>query len=143
MNAPRPPRPEDAAEVARLAGEWGYPLDARAIASRLAVLMDDPRQCLRVIDGNGCLAGWIVAERRMILESGECLEIVGLVVDGTVRRGGVGRALVGAVEAWAREQGIDTLVVRSNVQRQAAHPFYEGLGYARRKSQHVYAKHLG
>jgi GNAT superfamily N-acetyltransferase len=54
----------------------------------------------------------------------------------------VGRALVAAIEGWAREQGVDVMVVRSNVRRQGSHPFYEGMGYLRQKSQHVYGKRL-
>lgn len=142
MSRPRAARASDAAEIARLAGELGYPVDATTMAARLDALMGDPRQCVRVVDWAGRLAGWIAAERRLGLEVEERVEITGLVVDGTSRRGGVGRTLVAAAEAWAREQGIGVVVVRSNVQRQASHPFYEGLGYLRRKSQHVYTKHL-
>jgi GNAT superfamily N-acetyltransferase len=143
VNTPRAARASDAAQIARLAGELGYPVDATAMAARLDALIGNPRQCVRVIDGEGRLAGWIAAERRLSLEAGERVEITGLVVDGASRRDGVGRTLVAAAEAWAREQGIEVVVVRSNVQRQASHPFYEGLGYVRQKSQHVYAKHLG
>lgn len=140
MSTPRPARASDAEEIARLAGVLGYPVDVESIAARLGALLDDPHQCVRVIDGDGRLAGWIAAERRLSLEVGERVEITGLVVDGTVRHSGVGRALVSAAEAWAGEQGIGMVVVRSNVQRQASHPFYESLGYARQKSQHVYGK---
>lgn len=142
MNAPRPARASDATEIARLAGELGYPVDARSMTMRLNTLLGDRRQCVRVVDGEGCLAGWIAAERRLSLEVGERVEITGLVVDGRLRRGGVARALVGAAEVWAREQGAGMVLVRSNVQREASHPFYETLGYVRQKSQHVYGKHL-
>jgi GNAT superfamily N-acetyltransferase len=143
VSAPRPARAGDAAEVARLAGELGYPVDAQAMGTRLDTLMGDPRQSVHVVDSEGGrLAGWISAERRLSLEAGERVEITGLVVDGATRRGGVGRALVEAAESWAREQGIDRMVVRSNVQRQASHPFYETLGYVRQKSQHVYGRRL-
>ena len=143
MSAPRPARAGDAAEVARLAGELGYPVDAQVMAARLGRLMSDPRQSVHVVAGDGGrLAGWISAERRLSLEVGERVEITGLVVDGAVRRGGVGRALVQAAEAWAGEQDVDLVVVRSNVQRQASHPFYERLGYERQKSQHVYGRRL-
>ena len=142
MNPPRPARTGDAAEIARLAGELGYPVDAATMAVRLGALLADPRRCVRVIDGRGRLAGWIVAERRVGLEADERVEITGLVVDGAARRGGVGRALVAAAEDWAREQDSEGGVVRSNVQREASHPFYEGKGYVRQKSQHVYASRL-
>ena len=143
MKPPRQAGAADAAEIARLAGELGYPADAVVMAVRLGALMADPRRCVYVIEGEGRLAGWIAVERRLSLESGERVEITGLVVDATARRGGVGRALVATAEAWARGQGIDVVVVRSNVQRQASHPFYEGQDYVRQKSQHVYAKRLG
>lgn len=140
--APRPARAEDAAELARLAGQLGYPSDAVRMAARLESLLADPRQWLRVVDAHGCLAGWITAERRLTLESGWRVEITGLVVDAAARRSGVGGALVAAAEAWARQQGLDTVTVRSNVAREASHPFYLSLGYLRRKSQHVYVKSL-
>ncbi|MBP1475755.1 hypothetical protein J7I44_15720 [Frateuria sp. MAH-13] len=54
----------------------------------------------------------------------------------------MGLDLVGAVEARAREQGTELVVVRSNVERQVSHPFHEGLGFGRQKSQHVYDKRL-
>lgn len=142
MSTPRQACASDAKEIARLAGELGYPVAPPAMAARLAELSGDRRQCVYVVGEAGHLAGWIAAERRLSLEIGERVEITGLVVDGAARRGGVGRALVGAVEAWARAQCVDVVVVRSNVQRQASHPFYVGMGYVRQKSQHVYGRHL-
>lgn len=88
------------------------------------------------------LAGWIAAERRLLLEYGERAEIVGLVVGEETRRNGVGRALVSEVERWAAAQGLAVVTVRSNVVRVESHPFYESLGYARGKTQHVYAKRV-
>ena len=81
-------------------------------------------------------------ERRYTLESGEFVEIVGLVVDAAARGHGVGRALVAEAEAWVLEQGFDAIRVRSNVARDASHPFYENLGFARIKTQHAYRKAL-
>lgn len=135
----RPPRREDAGEIARLSAQLGYPADAGAMEARLAALLPREAHFLRVADAGDRLAGWIAAERRCVLESGESIEIVGLVVDAAARRGGVGRQLVAAVEDWARSQGL-ALVVRSNVLRTQSHPFYEGLGFVRDKTQHVYKR---
>jgi hypothetical protein len=33
-------------------------------------------------------------------------------------------------------------VVRSNVERVESHPFYEGIGYQRTKTSHIYRKEL-
>jgi GNAT superfamily N-acetyltransferase len=91
--------------------------------------------------GDGLL-GWIGVERRSTLETGEKAEIVGLVIDARARRTGVGRALAEAAEDWARRQGFDALMVRSNAARIESHPFYLKHGYQLRKTQQVYLKPL-
>jgi GNAT superfamily N-acetyltransferase len=68
---------------------------------------------------------------------------VGLVVSTATKRGGIGRALVTDAERWALGQGFDSITVRSNVARTESHPFYERLGYVRRKTQHAYSKSFG
>ncbi|GAB3788410.1 GNAT family N-acetyltransferase [Dyella agri] len=136
-------RIEDAEEVARLAGELGYPADEAAMAARLRAILALPLHRVMVAqDEHDHLLGWIAVERRFTLESGERIEIVGLVVDAAARGTGVGRALVADAEQWARKQGLDAIVVRSNVVRERSHTFYLGGGYRLRKTQHVYAKTL-
>jgi GNAT superfamily N-acetyltransferase len=142
MAALRGARTEDAAEVARLAGELGYPATAADMAARLAAILPVPRHRVTVAEEGGRLLGWIAAERRLTLESGERVEIVGLVVDAAARGSGIGRVLVEDAERWARGQGFDAIGVRSNVAREGSHPFYERLGYRRRKTQHAYVKPL-
>jgi GNAT superfamily N-acetyltransferase len=135
-------RIEDAAEIARLAGEWGYPTTPQEMARRLEMLLVDPRHHIAVAANGTALLGWIAVERRLTMGTGEQIEIVGLVVDTMAKRGGIGRALVADAERWAREQGFRAITVRSNVARSESHPFYEHLGYVRKKAQHVYAKAL-
>ena len=48
----------------------------------------------------------------------------------------------GRIRRWASERGLREIAVRSNVVRAESHPFYEGRGYARVKTQHVYLKPL-
>jgi GNAT superfamily N-acetyltransferase len=139
----RPPRPVDAPRLAALSTELGYPASAGDIANRLLRLLERGDQCLRVAESPaGEVIGWIQAEERHILEAGSWCEIVGLVVDGAHRGRGTGRALVAESEAWARSRGLRTVKVRSNVARAESHPFYQRLGYARAKTQHVYLKPL-
>ncbi|HET7329266.1 GNAT family N-acetyltransferase [Dyella sp.] len=138
----RKARVEDAAEVARLAGELSYATSVETMHERLTVLTAHPDHCITVAERDGHMLGWIAVERRRTLESGERVEIVGLVVDAQHRGGGVGRLLVQAAEQWAQQRGFDTLCVRSNVLRDASHPFYERMGYVRRKTQHYYVKTL-
>lgn len=140
----RPARVEDAAEIARLSGELGYPVSIDAMHARLHALLPLPQHRIVVAQGeHGGLLGWIAVERRHTLESGERIEIAGLVVDAAARGSGVGRALVADAEQWALAQGFGAIGVRSNVAREGSHPFYESLGYVRAKTQHVYRKRLG
>jgi len=137
-------RLEDAAEIARLVTELGYPVETEAIFRRLQALLVHPDHLVTVAAGpNDHLSGVIMAEHRALLLYGAQVEIMGLSVGSDVRRMGVGRALVKAVEDWARQFGHSKIVVRSNVIRPESHPFYEKIGYERRKTQHVYARSLG
>jgi GNAT superfamily N-acetyltransferase len=143
LPAPREARVSDAAGIARLSGELGYPIGEDEMTERLRRLLPLDSQFVAVVeDADGRLLGWIGAERRFLLESGERMEIVGLVVGSEARRRGIGASLVGAAERWAVAQGQPSVLVRSNVTRLESHPFYESLGYSRRKTQHAYAKAL-
>jgi GNAT superfamily N-acetyltransferase len=133
----------DAPEIARLTELLGYPATEGEIASRLDALLPLPAHFVAVAEApRSGLLGWVAAECRMMLESGEQVEIVGLVVDSTHRRAGIGTRLAIAVEQWAASQGVAVLSVSSNIVRAQSHPFYERLGYARIKTRHAYVKRL-
>jgi GNAT superfamily N-acetyltransferase len=134
----------DAPEMARLAAELGYPMPLAEMERRLERLLTSPRHHIVVAsDGGGQLFGWIHVEHRTSLEGGERAELMGLVVDPAARRRGIGRELVDVAESWTSAKGLLELTVRSNAARELSHPFYEALGYVRKKTQHVYAKAVG
>ena len=146
----------DAAELARLSGQLGYPADVALMRGRLArigartdnavfVAESAAANAQAAIEAAGrppALLGWIHVAYGMRLESGESAEIVGLVVDAATRRGGVGRQLVEAAERWSRAAGLVRIVVRSNAARPEAHAFYPALGYVLTKTQRVYGRAL-
>jgi GNAT superfamily N-acetyltransferase len=142
----RAARSTDAAEIARLATLLGYPSAVQAIVERLGSLQRSADHWIAVacpLRAAPALSGWMHVARRATLESGEFAELLGLVVDGSVRRGGVGRALVAEAERWSRLQRLARLTVRSNATRTESHEFYPALGFARVKTQQVYSKLLG
>ena len=138
----RPARSTDAEAIAALATELGYPTSREQMLARLEVLNQRDSCFVAVAEVSSTVAGWVAAERRLLLESGERAELVGLVVGVHARRAGIGKALVIAAEQWASGQGLQAISVRSNVLRPEAHPFYESLGYVRAKTQHAYTKRL-
>jgi GNAT superfamily N-acetyltransferase len=134
----------DAAELARLSAQLGYPCDPAAMRQRLERLAARTDHAVFVVSTGerAALAGWVHVGAGFWLESGECAEILGLVVDAAARRGGVGRRLATAAEQWSRAAGFERIVVRSNAVRPEAHAFYPSLGYALEKTQRVYGKAL-
>lgn len=139
----RPATLKDASSIARLTTELGYPSTADEIAQRLDVLLRAETRFIVVAEQSSGIVGWIAAERRLLLESGERAEIVGLIVAAEARRHGIGGALVQAAEDWAAGQRLNVMAVRSSIARVESHPFYERLGYIRSKTQHAYLKRLG
>jgi predicted N-acetyltransferase YhbS len=138
----RPARPADAEAIALLATELGYPTDEAEMGRRIERLLKSEAYFLAVAEQESRVLGWVAAERRLLLESGERAEIVGLIVTAQARRGGTGMRLVQAAEEWAMRQGLNAIAVRSNIARTESHPFYEKLGYVRAKTQHAYTKRL-
>jgi GNAT superfamily N-acetyltransferase len=132
----------DADEMARLSTQLGYPVPSTEMARRLAVLLPNERHHIAVAARSALVLGWMHVEHRFSLEGGDRAELMGLVVDADARRQGLGRELVDAAEHWALSRGLASLTVRSNAARELSHPFYEALGYARDKTQHVYSKAL-
>ena len=103
----------DAAEIARLGTELGYPADAGLMLPRLqAALGDGSRHVVVAATGDGLL-GWIGVERRSTLETGDKAEIAGLVVDARARRLGVGQALVEGIRRYGhlRVSGLENAAV--------------------------------
>jgi len=88
------------------------------------------------------IVGWIHVLVAEYVESDAAAVIGGLVVDRSHRRSGVGRVLVDAAEAWARQQGCAVVRLWSSSTRTEAHRFYEGLGYTNIKTQYSFAKSL-
>ena len=82
----------------------------------------------------------IFSSIRASLTDEPCAEIGGLVVAAASRGKGLGGALLRAAEAWAHALGCGCLRVRSRVERERAHRFYERAGFVRAKTQAVFGK---
>lgn len=138
-------RPAVTADVPALCGlvrELGYAGTNEEVSRRLARILADDDQAVRVAERGGRVVGWIQVQATKLLESDPRGEIVGLVVTAAERRRGVGATLVRAAEDWARGHGLTLMGVRSNQVRLDAHRFYERLGYAVAKTQLSFRKKL-
>jgi len=141
--AVRPMRAADAAEVARLSGELGYPARCEEIEARFARLVDDPAERVFVAhDGEDHVRGWLHVRAGFDLTGPMHAEVHGLVVDAHHRGRGIGRRLLEAAEEWAAVRGCRAMKVRSNAVRTRARAFYERAGYEVTKTQHHFRKPL-
>ena len=139
----RKARQADAARIAVLSGQLGYPATTKEMAVRL-------RQALRARDGvclvaetnEGGVIGWVHASVTPLLEVERRAEVNGLVVEERVRSRGAGWLLLEAAENWARKRGCKGMSVRSNVIRERAHMFYLRNGYEHYKTQKAFRKSL-
>jgi len=133
----------DVAAIARLSTELGYPCDPASMLVRLRKVTSQNNHLLLVAQNDdGEICGWLHAFGADYLESGFRVEIAGLVVARAAQRSGIGSRLVKEAELWGRKIGAEFANVRSNINREASHPFYEKLGYKPRKTQKVYGKRL-
>jgi len=132
---------EDAATIAQLSGQLGYPVEARVMHERLARFLQRDEHAVFVAETTE-VVGWIHCAEHELLEVANHCEIWGLVVADGQRGLGIGRQLIDAVEQWTLDRGLAEISVRSNVIRPESHPFYDRLGFSRYKTQHAYRKRL-
>ncbi len=132
----------DAAAIAELSRQLGYPSTPAQVAARFAALAERSDWVAYVAELDGQIVGSIFVTSVMSLQRDPCAEIGGLVVDERRRNRRVGEALVAAAEAWTRQQGYSAIIVHSNVIRTDAHRFYGRLGYDTVKAQQYFHKEL-
>jgi GNAT superfamily N-acetyltransferase len=133
----------DAGAVAALSAQLGYDEAVDEIRRRI----EDIRA-----QGNGeiyvavvppdIVVGWVQVFGLLLVELPPLAEVGGLVVDSRYRRIGVGRSLMEAAEQWARQNGLATLRLRSNLQRDDAQAFYRRLGYGEIAASTLFSKVL-
>jgi GNAT superfamily N-acetyltransferase len=109
---------------------------------------DDALELVAELDGR--VVGWLFARlewpnenavSQFVREQSWTRVVVdALVVDRPVWRRGVGTALLGAAEAWARDRGAEVVRLDTYPESPVSVPFYERMGYAWRSI--VFQKHL-
>ena len=135
----RPGRTDDAAALARLCTELGYPSGEAQVRERLRRL-DAADHGLFVAEAgdDGDLCGVVDVHERVVLEEDPFAELIALVVAGDARGEGVGSALVAEAVRWARARDLPKLWVRVSLWREGTPRFYESLGFHLYKEQRVF-----
>lgn len=136
-------RSTDAAQLAELTTQLGYPSTAAQLRQRLRQISLASQNAVLVAETKEAgIVGWLHVSKQALLESDVRAEVNGLVVKEGHRSLGAGARLLAAAESWARKHGCKSMSVRSNVIRERAHLFYERNGYEHYKTQKSFRKPL-
>jgi N-acetylglutamate synthase-like GNAT family acetyltransferase len=124
----RPAAAGDAAAIATLLEQLGYPASVELVRARLDRLDAEAL----VAEDAGAVVGLAAVQIMHVLEHDAPVgRLTALVVREDARRRGVARALLSAVETRARDAGCERLHVTSAERRADAHEAYLALGFAR------------
>ncbi len=133
----------DVDSITTLSGELGYPTRAEDIGRRLSKIAEAEDHAVYVAEAtDGSVVGWIHVFGAFRLESEPFAETGGLVVAVAHRGRGIGRLLCEQASRWACDHGFPALRVRTRAEREAAHRFYERIGFRRAKTQQVYSRQV-
>jgi GNAT superfamily N-acetyltransferase len=135
-------RLSDAARLAELSEQLGYPARRGEIVQRMKRMQPAAQHAIFVAESEKLVTGWLHVSVTPLLEVPLRAEVNGLVVDETQRSAGTGAKLLGAAERWAAENDCKSMSVRSNVIRKRAHEFYLRNGYEHYKTQKAFRKYL-
>jgi ribosomal protein S18 acetylase RimI-like enzyme len=136
-------RQTDAARIAALCRQLGYPTTPREASARLRqALKEKSGACFVAETREHGVIGWVHVRATPLIEVDRQAEVKGLVVDERVRSQGAGGLLMDTAERWARKMRCAGMSVRSNVIRERAHAFYVRQGYEHYKTQKAFRKEL-
>ncbi len=142
MTTIRAARTYDAAAIAALCGELGYASTRQQVVSRLAAIEAGNARVWVAENAAGEVVAWLHIACQDSLLGDDGAEIHGLIVTRAARGMGLGRALIEHAVRWASERGCTRLCVRSRVERERAHRFYQREGFVVTKSQRVFVLDL-
>lgn len=126
----REAEPADLTAIVDLVGQLGYPSEEEAVAGRVERTTAEPRSWVYVAVDRERVVGLGAVHVMSILERDDPIaRITAMAVEESVRRGGVGRALVERLEERARAEGCDKIDLTTGKERDAAIAFYRRMGF--------------
>jgi GNAT superfamily N-acetyltransferase len=116
--------------VAIWENDLGHKITLEQLALKTDMMNRDDAYDTFVAVSEEKVVGFITIEESMDLVSPiGCLRINGIAVRHEYQRRGIGTKLMAHAEAFAKENGLSSIILNSGVKRKAAHAFYKSLGY--------------
>ena len=122
----------DAAALAQLMCELGYETTKSEMQMRMERIAADEcyRTFVAMVDGKVCgMIGTLTCLSYEHNDPGG--RILALATLSTMRRRGIGRALIETAEKDFAQRGIKRLALNTRLAREGAHKFYKSIGYER------------
>ncbi|MFD3257675.1 N-acetyltransferase family protein [Paenibacillus lentus] len=121
----------DVDQMLPLMRQLKYPTTPSVLHERLCMLEGHPLLCSFVAEMKGKLVGTTFLKQHQTHDMSHPVTLItAMVVDEEHRGTGVGRLLLEAAEAWAKEQGSMQLVLSAGGERNMlAKSFYEHMGF--------------
>ena len=128
----RPAETADAAALAELMTQLGYPTRTSEMEMRMETICADKNYATFVAVSEGRVCGMIGTRISCSFEhNSPGGAILALVVSEKIRGRGVGHALIAAAENDFAQRNIRRVAVYTHFRRTEAHEFYEKLGYTK------------
>ena len=122
----------DAAALAQLMCELGYETTESEMQIRMVRIAADERYRTFVALCDGKVCGMIGTVTSLSYEHNDPGgRILAIATVSTMRRCGIGRALIATAEKDFAERGVRRVALNTRLTREVAHKFYESLGYER------------
>lgn len=131
----------DKKDIVSLVKILGYEIDEKQIETKINKFQILKTEKVLVAD-IGRVIGWIHASLVEPFESYPFCEIRGVVVFSEYRGKGIGKKLIEEIEKWAKQNKIEKIRVRTNINRIETKQFYKHIDYVSVKTQEVFDKSL-
>lgn len=128
--------PNDADAISELNDlQMGYKTLAKDTFERLNSILASGRNKIFVATIEGKVVGYVHVNDYDLIYFPHMKNIMGIAVDQKYKRQGIGRALMNAVEEWARSTNAVGIRLVSGETRTGAHEFYRHCGFSGDKKQ--------
>ncbi|WP_214770196.1 GNAT family N-acetyltransferase [Exiguobacterium sp. s39] len=124
---------DDLPQLVGLMTQLGYPAREDVLHERFSRVTRHPDYDLLVLEDDDILLGCVGLFQAQAFEHDTTyVRIVAFVVNAKHRRRGIGRHLIQVAEDWAHERGATAVLLNSGnrPEREAAHHFYNAMGYS-------------
>lgn len=122
--------------------EMGYDYPKNKTEEKLKQLLKSNKDKIFVAVVDNIVVGYVHVNDYDVIYAPHMKNIMGIAVSSSFKKKGIGRALLSAVEDWAKNDGADGVRLVSGASRTGAHEFYRHCGYGGDKQQINFKKKL-